>query len=83
MSKTIQKDIDTPSNSITGLGRPLKYPWNNMKEGDSFFVSSRDSNANPSSICSAGIMYFNRHEKDLKVIYRNVDNGFRFWAVSK
>jgi hypothetical protein len=79
--KVIDKDVAVPTNSESGLGRPLKYPWNRMKEGDSFLVESE--NAIPASICSAGVRYFERNEKQLKVIYRTVEGGFRFWAIAK
>jgi hypothetical protein len=79
--KAIEKDVAVPTNSESGLGRPLKYPWNRMKEGDSFLVSDED--AIPASISSAGIRYFERNDKPLKVIYRTVDGGFRFWAIAK
>lgn len=77
MSKlSIEKGIPIPR---FVNGRPLIYPFGDMKIGDSFFVPDVKKRF---SIYSQ-LRHFNeRNAKNIKVVQRRESNGVRVWRIA-
>lgn len=71
----IERGIPIPKERTRYPGKKITYPWKDMEVGDSFFLSS----ANTNSVCSAARVYarFNR----AKFITRTYDDGVRVWRT--
>jgi hypothetical protein len=68
----IEIEGNIPIPKILGRGRPNRYPFKEMKIGDSFHVKSssdRDSALSASS------------KLDIKLTSRKVDDGYRIWRI--
>lgn len=64
----------------TGIPIPatgLKYPFKDMKIGDSFFVPNKAISGARTSRCN-----FSKKHKEYKFITRNENDGIRVWRVS-
>ena len=61
-----------------------KYPWKNMKKGDSFYVvkpKHRDYNSFRAQIQSCGRTYIKWHNKNWKFQTLKEKLGIRIWRV--
>ena len=65
-------------------GRPPKYPFRNMKVGDSFFAKSEDGSKSAISLLQASIMGACRRNrvKNAKFTTAQEENGVRCWRES-
>lgn len=55
-----------------GAGRTAKYPWTDMKAGDSFFVPAKKSPPAPPKILT---------EQGQKFVSRRQGDGYRVWRI--
>lgn len=69
----IEKGVKVPK--IARSGRPLKYPFDVMKVGDSFVCRADDP-----TMRSAAMQYGKRHSKQF--ITRATDDGLRCWRTA-
>ena len=71
----IEKDIPAPLPNTKGVG---KYPWREMKIGDSFFIPYADTNY---SQVNSAPSYFSRRNPEYKFTVRKVEGGYRIWRI--
>lgn len=69
---TIEKNIPIPFKRTYRS----KYPWQDMKVGDSFFIKE----ANPKNIAAAVYSAAKRFEGK-QFLWRDMDGGIRVWRV--
>ena len=78
----VDKGVPIPS---TGRGRKCKYPWAEMKNGDSFAVPVGD--LQPSVVVKrlsvSGIRWCQRNRPDLECVVARVGDRVRVWLVKK
>lgn len=93
---TIEKNIPIPEKGAFARGGTPKYPWNEMKVGDSFLVLFenyvRRASANPPkysvelalryAVESGWRNWAKRNASPKKFRVRRVDGGVRVWRVS-
>jgi len=79
MAYKIDKNIPIPEPICGYRG---KYPWREMKHGDSFFIPNIDKKK-AQNIQSAGRTLFRKEERGLGVIMRMERSGARLWAYDK
>ena len=72
----VESDIPIPR---SGMGRP-KYPWPDMKVGDSFFVPNRPDGSRP-AVSSAASYQMGRSGKKATYSTRKEAGGVRIWRV--
>ena len=74
----IDKNIPLPSTRAAGGGRPAKYPFKQMKVGDSFFIPGKKA-----SDLSSSMSHARRNGINLvcRVAYKGDDIGVRIWRV--
>ncbi len=60
-------------------GRKSKYPWDSMKEGDSFFVPCADGDRVRMQNALASV---SRQHRPHKFTARQVDGGIRVWRIA-
>jgi hypothetical protein len=76
----IESNIPIPK--IRSTGAQLKYPWDALKVGDSFFVPDGDVSA----LTSIGKQYFKNRNISVKIKCRTVTEdgvkGVRVWRVA-
>lgn len=60
-------------------GRNLKYPWPDMKKGDSFFVEG--GRAMQQGLNASAYVWCKRHHPTRKFTTRAVDGGVRVWRI--
>lgn len=70
---TIEKDIPVPK--MTSVGRKMKYPFESMQVGDSFFVKD----GTVKSLSCSCLHHGKRLER--KFASLTVDGGARVWRV--
>jgi len=75
----IEKDIDIPKFGEFKKGR-RKYPWENMKVGDSFLIESY-SESRASTVLSAGQKWSNRRGGLIKFSSRKIRDDFRIFRI--
>jgi hypothetical protein len=69
----VDKGVPLPKN----IGRKLtKYPWHEMKVGDSFLVPTELALS-----LAANIAYRNRKFPEIKFVQRRVQGGYRVWRM--
>jgi hypothetical protein len=73
--QSLKIEHDVPASGYDDRGRPRKYPFNEMKPGDSFLVSTKEK-----QICSSARQYGSRH--GWKFVARRVEGGYRCWRIS-
>jgi len=73
MTFTIESNIPMPDPK---MGRKPKYPWRQMKVGDSFFVPDRKTNF------IAGIAWNQTRRHGTKWACRAIDGGVRVWRMT-
>ena len=56
-----------------GRGRPIKYPFDDMRIGDSFMVSTQSA---AKSACTAAFA------RGLRASRRKVEGGYRVWRIA-
>lgn len=71
MTIKIEKGVEIPPQT-----RRLKYPFEDMEVGDSFFVK-----ADPKTIRAAAHNYRKTRDKSRKFTIRAVDGGARVWRT--
>ena len=71
----IKIDKKVPMPAITNRGRPAKYPWAEMKVGDSFFLKLSKAASVNSMIYSAGKKHCVRFSA------RKEGAGYRIWRT--
>lgn len=71
----IESNIDMPKEKS---GRPMKYPWPDMKPGDSVFFQDQPSGTQSRPAIAA---YVWARTNDAKFICRSIDGGVRIWRV--
>lgn len=59
--------------------REIKFPWRDMKIGDSFDVPF--NNKSNTRIRSSANYYMKRYDKDFKIITRGLDKFTRVWRI--
>lgn len=70
---------NVPAPGINRPSRATKYPFANLKVGDSFFVPhDRDNRAIP-RVRSAASIWAKYHNH--KLVTRTVDGGIRVWRI--
>jgi hypothetical protein len=55
----------------------VKYPWNEMAIGDSFFVPHKKGKGNIYSL----VHFHNRRNPETEFAVRRVDDGYRVWRL--
>jgi hypothetical protein len=70
----VEEGIEIPEGRL--VGRPQKYPFAEMKIGDSFFVSGIGRNTINSSVNQ------NRLRTGRRYTVKAVNNGFRVWRIA-
>lgn len=68
----IDKGIPIPE--TTAAGRPIKYPWDELKKGDSFFAPETKLRSMQQSVSRC-----NRLKKPRHFVCREVSGGTRVW----
>jgi hypothetical protein len=56
------------------LGRPLKFPWNEMEVGDSFIIKAQQYVS-----VRANITHRNHKYRDRHFVIRAFEDGYRVW----
>lgn len=69
----VEKGIPVPA-----FKDAYKYPFSNMKVGDSFFVPMNDPICR--KVSYASFQYGKRHKQKFKI--RSVDGGVRCWRIA-
>lgn len=78
----IKIDTNIPVREAKKRGRKSKYPWANMKVGDSFFVDNK-TYSQARGICGTGITYFKNHEINNTIQMDEEKGGYRFWLIER
>jgi len=84
-SYKIETNVPVPDAVGGGLGK-LKYPWDQMEHGDSFFEAIEDTD-NPKKtyrrVVNSGKAWPERHKEGFSLVSRRVSedgvDGYRFW----
>jgi hypothetical protein len=79
MGIKIDKKVPVPkANSRTG--RPVKYPFDKLKVGDSFFIKGNPKLKHSIYSC---LNAYNANRADIKIeiTIRSEDNGVRVWRI--
>ena len=72
----IEKRIPIPGRNVSP-GRPRKYPWLEMKRGDSFYVNGPTTR---NSISTSASHASRRYQRRFTV--RKLAQGFRVWRIA-
>ena len=75
MKIKIDKNVPVPVS--TGKGRQGKYPWSQMKVGDSILLDCKTIGGASSCIYT----YISRHKLSWKYAVRKERNKFRVWRI--
>jgi hypothetical protein len=67
----VDKGVPMPESN---LGRPIKYPWNEMEVGDSFIIKTEDYLS-----VRSNISYRNNVHRDRHFVIRKIEDGYRVW----
>ena len=70
---------NVPAPGINRPSRATKYPFPQLKVGDSFFVPHDNNNRAIPRVRSAASLWAKYH--NLKLVTRTVDGGIRVWRV--
>ena len=71
----VERNIKLPSQK---RGKPAKYPWKELKVGDSFFV---DGSEKIYSMYSCVASYNKKASKKIKISTRLEGTGVRVWRI--
>lgn len=69
----VERKVEIPPRT-----KGLKYPWDELKVGDSFFV---DQKVTSNGMYSCAANYNRRAKKPIKISVRKEGNGIRVWRV--
>jgi hypothetical protein len=77
----IEKNIQIPKSK--GAGAPLKYPFNKLNIGDSFFIPfNKDSKLNlGNSLRISAILWAKRNNPKIRFTTRSSNGGIRIWRI--
>lgn len=70
----IDKKIKMPTPE---KGRKAKYPWSEMKIGDSFFIEG----GKKGKLLAAGSSWAKRNKRKIKFSIRSINGGTRIWRI--
>lgn len=70
--------------AIPGVEKQTKnrYPWAEMKLGDSFFVPAKNQSAAMKRV-KAAVKYYRASNRGFRILCRRVDGGIRVWRVKR
>ena len=66
---------------IPGPGRQSKYPWSDLKPGDSFFVPTTETDHYRRKNSLNGTAYYIEGARNWDLTVRNAPGGLRVWRV--
>jgi hypothetical protein len=75
----IEQDVPIPRENWTGNNR---YPFRDMKVGDSFFISS-DTPGEAALRVRSSVCYFSKRNPEYHFTVLKVDGGCRVWRIAK
>ena len=64
----------------SGKGRPSKYPWREMRIGDSFFIPNKDVTSD--SMAFSAPSNFSLRNPEYKFAVRRIEDGYRIWRIA-
>ena len=74
----IEKGIPLPT-----MPTNMKYPWRDMKVGDSFFVPvKKESERTMRGAITSSFYNYQRGNRGQRIALRQVKGGFRIWRVA-
>lgn len=81
----IENGVAIPPIGTNGRGRPATYPWEDMDDGDSFFVPCRNGNAERRrrTLYQTGYKWCRRHRPAFTVNARIDGEGVRVWMIRR
>lgn len=87
---TVERGISVPPRTFGGRGRPPRYPFAQLRVGDSFAVTraqygkgAADANQMLSGVCNLARNYAKHHNPSAKFTTRKIDeNTVRVWRIA-
>lgn len=79
----IESNVPLPAIPRGAPSSPVKYPWDGMKVGDSFFIPMLDKTLiNLRSGLTIDLKkYTTQTGNKIKITTRAIDNGIRIWRI--
>lgn len=78
MSFRIESGIPIPAKHFK---KTKRYPWADMKVGDSFGVKKNGKKHQAAAISACAAQWADGHGKNAKFSLRTVNGGYRIWRI--